>query len=107
MPKMEIRSGTPAGLKSGLAGSLAELLPQGGQVLPRLSLTQPPPQRRLPGLVIVRLRARDVLRLALVPGQDQVGPEHKVLVKQIGDLRGELETLAHIGRRPQGNASAG
>ena len=80
-------------LEIGPGRLLAELLEQGGQVRPRLLLVQPPPQRRLPKLVRV-IRAA---LTTLVPRQHQLGPEHEILVKQVGNLRGELEALPGVG----------
>ena len=75
----------------------AKLLQQRCQVLPRLLLMKASPERRLPKLMRVVLEVRRA-RKAPIPSQDQVGPEHEVLVEQVGDLRGELEALADISR---------
>ena len=81
----------------GRGRAFTELLQERRQMLPRLLLMQASPKRRLPKLMLVFCDACRA-RLALIPGEDQVGAEHQILVKEVGDLPGELEAFADISR---------
>ena len=96
MPKIEIRSGTPSGPNQAWprAHQTPSRAPPGAAPASLAAAVAKAPPAKARAVVGTARRAR----LALIPSQDQFGPEHEILVKEVGDLRGELEALADVSR---------